>query len=1094
MCGLTGFTEEKVAADLAGVIFPNPQTMKYEPADEYLSGNVREKLSVAVAAAENEPAYAANVRALGQAQPKDLDATEIAVRLGSTWIGKHYIQQFILELLQPPWYLRHEIKVNFSERTGEWNIAGKSRAANGDILATVTYGTSRATAYRIIEETLNLKDIRIYDTVQDADGNKNRVLNKKETTLAAQKQDAVKQAFKDWVFRDPERRRDLVQQYNERFNSVRNREYDGSHIEFVGISPEITLKQHQRDAIARILYGGNTLLAHEVGAGKSFEMIGAAMESKRLGLCQKSLIAVPNHLTEQMASDFLRLYPSANILVSAKKDFETKNRKKFCAKIAAGDYDAVIIGHSQLERIPLSKGRQERLLQEQISEIADGIAGLKDSYGERFTIKQMEKTKKSLETRLEKLANDSRKDDVVTFEQLGADRLFVDESQAFKNLFIYTKMRNVAGLSTSEAQKSSDMFMKCRYMDEITGGKGVIFATGTPVTNSIAELYTVQRYLQYDTLQRNGLAHFDSWASTFGETQTSIELSPEGSGYRARTRFAKFTNLPELLGMLKEVADIKTADTLGLPRPKANFHTVVADPSDIQRDMVKGLSARAKDVNDKKVDPSQDNLLKITTDGRKIGLDQRLMNPMLPDFEGSKVNTCMDNIFRIWEETAEKRLTQICFCDFSTPNKDRRFNLYDEIKAKLVARGIPENEIAFIHDANSETQKKELFAKVRSGNVRVLFGSTFKCGSGTNIQDRLVALHDLDCPWRPADLEQRAGRIARQGNQNDEVDIYRYCTQATFDSYLFQALEKKQQFISQIMTSRSPVRTCDDVDEDSLNYAEIKALCAGSPHIKEKMQLDIEVAKLKLLKTDHQSQQYRLQDDILINFPKGIESAKGHIAGFKTDIARLETNTQKPGEGISPMDIGEKTYTDRSEAGAALMEICKCIKSTEATKIGSYRGFDIAISFDSFSNEFNITMKGGMTHTATLGNDASGNIARINNAFDKIPQRLQSSEAQLQALYDQIGLAKAELAKPFAHEAELAEKSARLAELDAMLNMDEATEPPLACDEEIAAEATAPISTKEKPSILEALKRGAEKSRNLFGGKSEPEKKSEICI
>ena len=1115
---LTGFTEEKIATDLYGVIFydfGNPDRSKppFDPgimklhekfplvtADEYLSGNVREKL--AKARQFNETAggtiggadTAVNVMALEQAQPKDLDASEIAVRLGSTWVDKGYIQQFMFELLQPPSYLQNEITVSYSEHTGEWNIAGKNRVSYNDVLANVTYGTDRANAYRIIEETLNLKDMRIYDTIQDADGKEKRVLNKKETTLAAQRQDSIKQAFKDWVFRDPERRQTLVQQYNERFNSTRTREYDGSHIEFTGISPEIILKPHQCDAIARILYGGNTLLAHEVGAGKTFEMVGAAMESKRLGLCQKSLMAVPNHLTEQMASEFLRLYPSANILVATRKDFETKNRKKFCAKIATGDYDAVIIGHTQLEKIPLSKERQERLLDEQIDEITAGIDELKRNHGERFTIKQLEKTKKNLEARLEKLTDDSRKDDVVTFEQLGIDRLYVDESHSFKNLFLYTKMRNVAGLSTSEAQKSSDMFMKCRYMDEITGGKGVIFATGTPVTNSIAELYTVQRYLQYDTLTKNGLAHFDAWASTFGETQTSIELSPEGSGYRARTRFAKFTNLPELMGMFKEVADIKTADTLDLPRPKANFHTVVAEPSEIQRDMVKDLSERAKDVHDRRVDPTEDNMLKITSDGRKIGLDQRLMNPMLPDDETSKVNACMENIYRIWEETADNKSTQLCFCDFSTPNADGRFNVYDDIKAKLVARGIPEAEVAFIHDANTELQKKELFAKVRTGSVRVLFGSTFKCGAGTNVQDRLVAMHDLDCPWRPADLQQRAGRIVRQGNQNAEVDIYRYCTQATFDSYLFQTVEKKQEFISQIMTSKSPVRSCDDVDEDALSYAEIKALCAGNPHIKEKMQLDIEVAKLKLLKADHTSQQYRLQDDILVNFPKRIKESQGFIESFKSDISRLERNIHNSEEGISPMTIGGKTFTDRGEAGAALMESFKGITTTSHTNIGSYRGFDMLLSFDSANKQFNLAMKGAMTHTVNLGDDAFGNITRINNAFDRIPQRLQSVEAQLQTLYDQTENAKAELDKPFPFETEFAEKSARLAELDAMLNMDEQPEPTLIGDDEIAAKTTAQAMTKEKPSILDALKQGAEKSKAMFGERAEPAVKPELSI
>ena len=1106
---LTGFTEDKIVSDLRGVIFLDFNAIgltgsyTYRAADEFLSGNVREKLGkyqhFLDVLPKNDTFYDAvkyNVEALTAAQPKDLDASEIAVRLGSTWVEKKFIQDFMFELLQPSRYLRYELAVNYSEHTGEWNIAGKTKASYSDVLATVTYGTERVNAYKIIEETLNLKDVRVYDT-KVIDGKETRVLNKKETTLAQQKQEAIKQAFKDWIFRDPERRQILVKQYNEQFNSIRTREYDGSHIEFTGISPEIDLKPHQRNAIARILYGGNTLLAHEVGAGKTFEMVGAAMESKRLGLCNKSLMAVPNHLTEQMASEFLRLYPSANILVATKKDFETKNRKKFCAKIATGDYDAVIIGHSQLEKIPLSKERQERLLNEQIDEITDGIEELKDNNGERFTIKQLEKTRKSLEARLEKLTDDSKKDSVVTFEQLGVDRLYVDESHAFKNLFLYTKMRNVAGLSTSEAQKSSDMFMKCRYMDELTGGKGVIFATGTPVTNSIAELYTVQRYLQYDTLAAKNLTHFDAWASTFGETQTNIELSPEGSGYRARTRFAKFTNLPELMSMFKEVADIKTADTLDLPRPKANFHTVVADPSDIQREMVQDLSARAKDVHDKKVDPTQDNMLKITSDGRKIGLDQRLMNPMLPDDENSKVNACMDNIFRIWGETAENRSTQICFCDFSTPNADGRFNVYDDIKAKLVAKGIPEHEVAFIHNANTEVQKKELFAKVRSGSIRVLFGSTFKCGAGTNVQDRLVAMHDLDCPWRPADLAQRAGRIVRQGNQNAEVDIYRYCTQATFDSYLFQTIEKKQNFISQIMTSKSPVRSCDDVDEDSLSYAEIKALCAGNPAIKEKMQLDIEVAKLKLLKADHQSQQYRLQDNLLTHFPKRIEESKGFIAGFQADISRLETHTHKSEEGISPMIIGDKTYTDRGEAGAALLTACKGITSTTPTKIGSYRGFDMLISFDSLNKQFNMAMKGAMTHTAYLGDDAFGNITRINNAFDKIPQRLQSVEAQLQTLYDQTENAKTELDKPFVFEAEFAEKSARLAELDTMLNMDEQSETPQIGDETAAKAEPVAASAKEKPSILEALKQGAEKSRQLFGSRPEPEKadkKSEISL
>jgi len=1098
MQNLTGFGEEKIVGDLRGVIFldienSTEQNKVYVTADEYLSGNVRRNLESAQAAQAIHPdgRYDFNVKALEQAQPKDLDASEISVRLGTTWIDKNYVNDFVFELLKTPRYLQHMIKVNYSEHTGEWNIEGKSRASYSDVLANVTYGTSRANAYKIIEETLNLKDVRIYDAKIE-DGKEIRVLNKKETTLAQQKQEAIKQAFKDWIFTDPERRQVLVKKYNELYNSIRTREYDGSHIEFSGISPEITLKQHQKDAVARILYGGNTLLAHEVGAGKTFEMVGAAMESKRLGLCNKSLMAVPNHLTEQMASEFLRLYPSANILVATKKDFETKNRKKFCGKIATGDYDCVIIGHSQLEKIPLSKERQERLLNEQIDEITAGIAELKGNNGERFTIKQLEKTKKSLEARLDKLTDDTRKDDVVTFEQLGVDRLFVDESHAFKNLFLYTKMRNVAGLSTSEAQKSGDMFMKCRYMDEITENKGVIFATGTPITNSITEMYTVQRYLQYDTLKDKNLAHFDCWASTFGETQTSIELSPEGSGYRARTRFAKFTNLPELMSMFKEVADIKTADTLNLPRPKANFHTIVAKPSDIQKDMVKDLSRRAKKVHDKLVDPSVDNMLKITSDGRKIGLDQRLANPMLPDDESSKVNACMENIFRIWDETIANKSTQLCFCDFSTPNADGRFNVYNDLKDKLIAKGIPENEIAFIHDANTETQKKDLFAKVRKGTVRILFGSTFKCGAGTNVQDRLVALHDLDCPWRPADLAQRAGRIVRQGNMNPEVDIFRYCTEATFDSYLFQTVEKKQEFISQIMTSKSPVRSCDDVDEDALSYAEIKALCAGNPNIKEKMQLDIEVAKLKLLKADHQSQQYRLQDDLLTNFPKRIEAAKAHIQNFLSDMSRLETNTHKSEEGISPMIIGSKSYTDRGQAGAALLEVCKNIHSTDRTNIGSYRGFDMLMSFDSMDKEFKIEMKGSMTHTAILGDDSYGNITRINNAFDKIPQRLEAVEAQLQTLYDQVENAKIELNKPFSLDEEFAEKTTRLAELDALLNMDEQGE--VEQDIEAIAAKSEPISAKAKTSILDTLKQNTEKSRQIFDGKSEQGKTTEVSI
>ena len=1136
MAQLTGFTPEKIMQDLDGVIFcdianPNrnlpefdPEKMKiYDkfplvPADEYLSGNVREKLHRAKAFQEvagdmyHGVNVAGNIKALEQAQPKDLDAHEISVRCGSTWVDSRYYEKFMHEVLQTPRYLWDEIRPNFAEATGEWQVTGKSMVRYDDVTANTTFGTKRANAYKILEDTLNLRDVRIYDTKVE-DGKETRVLNRKETTLAAQKQDTIKQAFKDWVFQDPDRRRDLVQTYNERFNSTRPREYDGSHIQFSGMSPEITLNPHQTAAIARVLYGGNTLLAHEVGAGKTFEMVGAAMESKRLGLCNKSLMAVPNHLTEQMAGEFLRLYPSANILVATKKDFEPANRKKFCAKIATGDYDAVIIGHSQLEKIPLSKERQERLLTDQIDDITDAIEAAKRGNAERFTVKQMEKTRKSLAVRLEKLNDNKRKDDVVTFEQLGVDRLFVDESHAFKNLFMYTKMRNVAGLSQSEAQKSSDMFLKCRYMDEKTGGKGIIFATGTPITNSMAELYTVQRYLQYDALQKIGMSHFDSWASTFGETTTSVELSPEGTGYRARTRFAKFQNLPELMNLFGEVADIKTADSLDLPRPKANFKTVVVPPTDIQREMVQELSARAKAVHDKKVEPTEDNMLKITSDGRKIGLDQRLMNPMLPDDSGSKVNACMENVYRIWDETSADKLTQLVFCDFSTPNKDGRFNVYDDIKTKLLAKGVPEDEIAFIHDYNTEAQKKDLFAKVRSGKVRVMFGSTLKMGAGTNVQDRLVAMHDLDCPWRPADLAQRAGRIVRQGNQNEEVDVFRYVTESTFDAYLFQTVEKKQEFISQIMTSKSPVRSCDDVDQDALSYAEIKALCAGNPAIKEKMNLDIEVSKLKLLKADYQSQHYRLQDDLLQNFPIRIEASKGHIEGFKADMARLETNTHRAEEGISPMVVGDKTYTDRGEAGAALIEACKGMKTTDATHVGSYRGFDMYISFNKHTSEFTCSMKGNMTHIATLSNDPSGCISRINNAFDKIPDRLRSSENQLQTLHEQVENAKAELAKPFAFEGELVEKSARLAELDASLDMGDSSPARLELEHEavrpmidVAAKSSVTlqsrfatdkpdaISAKARPSLLAALDNGAAKSRAEFGTGDVTAKKKDAVI
>jgi N12 class adenine-specific DNA methylase len=1064
MAELTGLAPDKIIGDLQGVIFcdignPNnalppfdPETMKlYEKfpfvtADEYLSGNVREKLEKA--RLFNEYAgdefhginTTVNIAALSEAQPKDLDASEIAVRLGSTWVDKEYYQQFAYELLQTPSYQQNSIKVNYAELTGEWNIAGKTVPSYNDPLVYSAFGTERANAYKILEDSLNLRDVRIYDTKIE-DGKETRVLNKKETTLALQKQDVLKEAFKEWIFKDPDRRQDLVAKYNKLFNSTRTRQYDGSHIEFAGASPEITLRPHQRGAIARILYGGNTLLAHEVGAGKSFEMIGAAMESKRLGLCNKSMLVVPNHILEDMASEFMRLYPSANILVASKKDFEPKNRKKFCARIATGEYDCVIIGHSQFEKIPLSAERQERLLQEQIDELTVGIKQLKDARGERFTIKQMEKSKKNLEVRLAKLTDDSRKDTVVTFEQLGVDRLFIDEAHFYKNLFLVAKMRNVAGLSTSEAQKSSDLFMKCRYLDELTGGKGVIFATGTPISNSLAEMYTMQRYLQYDTLQAKNLSHFDQWASTFGETVTAVELAPEGSGYRARTRFAKFQNLPELMTMFGDVADIKTADTLDLLRPKANYHVVVAEPTEIQREMVAELSERATAVQRKEVDPSQDNMLCITSDGRKIGLDQRMMNPMLPDDPNSKVNLCAQNVFRIWEETAENRSTQIIFCDFSTPNKDGRFNVYTDIKDKLLNNGVPENEIAFIHDYSTEAQKKELFAKVRSGKVRVLFGSTAKCGSGTNVQDRLIALHDLDCPWRPADLAQRAGRIERQGNQNPEADISRHVTDPTFDSYLFQTVQKKQEFISQIMTSKSPVRTCDDMDEQALSYAEIKALCAGYPLIAEKMGLDVEVAKLKMLKANHQSQQYRLEDNLRLNFPKQIESTKANIEGYKADIERLEINTVRDEEGISPMTIGANSFSERKDAGAALIEACRNIEGIGSDKVGSYRGFEMSISFDTFNKEYKCHLKGAITHTVPLGSDPAGNIIRIDNAFEKLPALLNSAEAKLETLYSQVENAKVELTRPFPQEAELAEKSARLTELDSLLNLDGKDEP-----------------------------------------------------
>ena len=1054
---------DTILTELHGVIFKNPMenrseiTAGWQTADEYLSGNVREKLKIAQLSAQNDPLFSVNVAALEKAQPKDLDASEIDVRLGATWIDRDYIQRFMEETFEPPFYLRRGIEVKFSEMTAEWQITGKSTPSRNDVHAYMTYGTSRANAYKILEDTLNLRDVRIYDTIEDADGKQKRVLNKKETTLAQQKQQAIKDAFQDWVWRDPRRREVLVTRYNELFNSTRPREYDGTHIRFGGMNPEIKLREHQQNAIAHVLYGGNTLLAHEVGAGKTYEMAASAMEAKRLGLCQKSLFVVPNHLTLQWANEFLHLYPGAKLLVASKKDFETANRKKFCARIATGDYDAVIIGHSQFEKIPISPERQERMLQAQIDDIEEAISEMKYQRGENFTIKQMEKTRKTLQARLDKLQGNDRKDDVVTFEQLGIDRLFVDEAHSFKNLFLYTKMRNVAGLSTSEAQKSSDMFMKCQYMDELTGGRGVVFATGTPVSNSMTELYTMMRYLQYGTLQQKGLTHFDCWASTFGETTTAIELAPEGTGYRARTRFAKFFNLPELMNMFKEVADIKTSDQLNLPVPEAKFETVVVKPSEFQQDMVSELSERAAAVHSGVVDPSVDNMLKITSDGRKIGLDQRLMNPLLPDDPNSKVNACVRNVLKIWEEGKSEKLTQLLFCDMSTPKNDGTFNVYDDVKTKLMMAGVPESEIAFIHTADTEAKKKELFAKVRTGQVRVLLGSTQKMGAGTNVQDRLVAVHHLDVGWRPADMTQRNGRIIRQGNRNKEVQVYQYVTEGTFDAYLWQTLENKQKFISQVMTSKSPVRACDDVDEQALSYAEIKALCAGDDRIREKMDLDVDVARLKVLKADHQSQQYRLEDKLLKYFPAEIEKTKGFIAGFEADIKTVEEHPQVK-DGFCGITVGKNHFTDKAEAGEAIIAACKEYQRLEPVPLGEYRGFKMELSFDSFTKEYQIAMKGEMTHRVSIGTSALGNLTRLDNALAGIPDRMEHSKQQLTTLYDQQSDARAEVGKPFPQEAELAAKSARLAELDAALNMDDRGED----DRE--------SHSSERPSVLADLK------------------------
>ena len=1105
MAQLSGKSQDELIDELNGVIFLDPTHGNWQTADEYLSGNVRQKLRQAEAAAVDAPGYAPNVEALQQAQPKDLDASEIEVRLGATWISQDYIQEFMEQTFKPPYNRRNPIQVSYSPSTAEWNISGKSTPSKQDVNAYMTYGTERANAYRILEDTLNLRDVRIYDTVYDADGTERRVLNSKETTLAQQKQQAIKDAFQEWIWRDPNRRQTLVQQYNERFNSIRPREYDGSHIRFSGMSPEITLREHQKNAIAHILYGGNTLLAHEVGAGKTFEMVAAVMESKRLGLCQKAMFVVPNHLTEQWASEFLRLYPSANILVTTKKDFETRNRKKFCARIATGDYDAVIIGHSQFEKIPISKERQEHLLQEQIYEIEDGIRELRAANAERFTIKSLERTKKGLELRLQKLQAADRKDDVVTFEQLGIDRLYVDEAHSYKNLFLYTKMRNVAGLSTSDAQKSSDMLLKCRYIDEITDGKGVVFATGTPVSNSMTELFTMMRYLQHDLLQQKGLAHFDCWASTFGETTTAIELAPEGTGYRARTRFAKFYNLPELMSMFKIAADIKTADQLHLPRPEAVYHTEVSQPTAIQKEMVQMLSERAAKVHSGTVDPSNDNMLKITSDGRKLGLDQRIINPDLPDDPSSKVNRCVDNIFRIWQDGQADKLTQLVFCDLSTPKiaaakraekpaggaldnpelhaletqlasngivPDAPFSVYDDIRSKLVALGIPREQIAYIHEANTEVRKKELFAKVRSGQVRVLMGSTFKMGAGMNVQDRLIALHDLDCPWRPGDLEQRGGRIVRQGNRNKEVHIYRYVTEGTFDAYLWQTIENKQRFISQIMTSKSPVRSCEDIDGTALSYAEIKALCAGDERIKEKMDLDVDVARLRLMRASHQSQQYKQEDNLLRYFPEQIEAAKNAIAGLETDMQTVAAHPH-PTDGFAGMEVKGDLLTDKDNAGAALLEAFKEVKDSEPVPVGSYRGFQTALTAEGFYMDCILTLKGQMSHRVELGKDARGNLTRIDNVLNAIPARLNSQKVYLENLYAQMEAAKTELGKPFPQEEELRVKSARLAELNAELNIDDKMPMErLAGDTEAVAKST-------RPSILQKLRAPLPEQTNL---------------
>ena len=1062
----------RITTELSGVIFKDPAAdaddpeAGWQPADEYLSGNVRNKLRMAQLAAESHPEFKINVEALTKAQPKDLEASEIDIRLGATWLNPAIVQQFMMETFQPPYRIRYNnlIQVRYSPFTSEWRIGNKSAAGMYDIMSTETYGTHRANAYKILEDTLNLRDCRIYDTIEE-DGKERRVLNQKETMLAQQKQQAIKDTFAGWVWQDPQRRNLLVKQYNELFNSTRPREYDGSHIHFVGMNPEINLREHQRNAVAHVLYGGNTLLAHEVGAGKSFEMAASAMESKRLGLCQKSLFVVPNHLTEQWASEFLRLYPNAKLLVTSKKDFEPANRKRFCARITTGDYDAVIIGHSQFEKIPLSAERQARIIEDQIEEIENAIAEAKEQSGEHFTVKQMEKTRKTLEVKLKKLQSTDRKDDVVTFEQLGVDRLFVDESQNYKNLYLYTKMRNVAGLSTSEAQKSSDMFGKCRYLDEVTGGRGVIFATGTPISNSMTEMYTLMRYLQYSTLQQKQLTHFDAWASTFGETTTAIELAPEGTGYRARTRFAKFFNLPELMNMFKEAADIKTSDQLHLPVPEAKFETVVVKPSEIQQDMVKSLSERAAEVHSGAVDPSVDNMLKITSDGRKIGLDQRLMNPLTPDDPDSKLNACVDNVLRIWNETKEDNLTQLIFCDMSTPKGDGSFNVYDDIRTKLLAAGVPESEVEFIHNADTEGKKADLFSKVRSGKVRVLLGSTAKMGAGTNVQTLLVAVHHLDVGWRPSDMTQRNGRIIRQGNKNKQVYVYNYVTEGTFDAYLWQTLENKQKFISQIMTSKSPMRSCDDVDEQALSYAEVKALCAGDPRIREKMDLDVQVAKLKVLRSDYQNQKYRLEDKLLKHYPEEIQKAKNRIAALKNDAQIADAHPQDK-ENFCGMTIKGMVFDEKKAAGERLMLACKEMPNADMMLLGTYRGFELNIRFDSFKNEHQIVLRGELSYPVPLGDDPRGNIVRLDNAIDNFADRIADAENALQNLEQQKQAAEVEVAKPFAQEEELQTKSARLAELDALLNMEHQSS---------RTEPEAEEKPDARPSVLAALEEKADK-------------------